>query len=167
MFQSIFKRKHLTTELTWRETAAKPAASNHASLITKSLFRAHVHWLVRRRFSFSRRLPLQLYSRATWFSPRPSLLSRLFEFTPNGARRLPTKPFDLNRLRGNENKFKFSNQLKQLQFPRCRSAGGERRSWRGAKPNTRNSEFKRQRDNKVAVSPSRPMICSTRLSKKN
>jgi len=54
------------------------------------------------------------------------LLSRLFEFTPNGARRLPTKPFDLNRLRGNENKFKFSNRQQAIAIVVLPTQGGER-----------------------------------------
>ena len=39
--------------------------------------------------------------------------------------------------------------------------GGERPNWRGAKPPPHKLRVKRQRDKKVAVSPSRPMTCST------
>jgi len=59
---------------------------------------------------------VQLRKQSSLFSPRPSSPSRPFEFTPNGARRLPTKFIGFHRLRGKENNFKFSSSIKQIEF---------------------------------------------------
>jgi hypothetical protein len=68
-------------------------------------------------FIFTR--SVQLHKQLSLFSPRPSLPSRPFEFTPNGARRLPTKAFDFQKLLDKENDFKFSIESSDFKLSFC------------------------------------------------
>jgi len=62
---------------------------------------------------------VQLRKQLSLFSPSPSLPSHEFEFTPNGARRLPAKPFDFQKLLDKENKFKFSIESSNFKLSFC------------------------------------------------
>jgi len=112
--------------MTWRETATdkfrfngrRSKQSRCFALTSIDLFAAafHFHGGCRRISAFGQRD----------FHHAQVCLRATFGFTPNGARSLPTKAFDLNRLLGNENYFKFSNRGRAIAIFVLLPEGGER-----------------------------------------